>query len=130
MYHHISIGVENLDRAAAFYAVSLAPLGYVRLWQDAGGAGYGPEGFKGAAPFTIVQSGADAKPPGQGFHIAFSAPNHEAVDRFHAAALGAGGIDEGKPGIREHYAPDYYAAFVFDPDGHRIEAVVYPPPKN
>jgi hypothetical protein len=62
-------------------------------------------------------------------HIAFAAPSHEAVDRFHASALSAGSVDEGKPGIREDYAPDHYAAFVFDPGGHRVEAVVYPPPR-
>lgn len=128
MYHHLSIGVEDLDRAAAFYDASLAPLNYVRLWRNAKGVGYGPKGFKGEAPFAIVQSGTKGVPVKAGFHIAFAAPSHEAVDRFHVAALGTGGIDEGKPGIREHYAPDYYAAFVFDPDGHRIEAVVYPPP--
>ena len=99
----------------------------MRLWRNAKGVGYGPEGFKGEAPFAIVQFGPEAKCPGRGFHIAFAAPSHEAVERFHAAALSAGGIDEGKPGIRENYAFNYYAAFVFDPDGHRIEAVVYPP---
>jgi catechol 2,3-dioxygenase-like lactoylglutathione lyase family enzyme len=130
VYHHVSIGVESLDRAAAFYDASLAPLGYVRLWRNTVSAGYGPHGFKGEAPFAVVQVGPEAKRPGRGFHIAFDAPSHEAIDRFHASALSAGGVDEGKPGIRENYAPNYYAAFVSDPDGHRLEAVVYPPPAD
>jgi catechol 2,3-dioxygenase-like lactoylglutathione lyase family enzyme len=75
--------------------------------------------------FAIVLASADAKPPGKGFHLALVAPNREAVDRFHAAALDSGGVDEGAPGIRENYDPGYYAAFVRDPDGHRLEAVVH-----
>jgi len=123
MFHHLSLGVPDLDRAAAFYDAVMAPLGYVRLSRSARSACYGPEGFTGEAPFALLLHGADARAPGPGFHLAFAAPSHEAVDRFHAAALAAGGIDEGPPGIREHYAPDYYAAFVRDPDGHRLEAV-------
>ena len=105
MFDHISIGVENLEGAAAFYDAALAALG--------------------EAPFAIIQHGADAKSPGPGFHIAFRAPTREAVDRFHAAALSTGGVDEGPPGIRESYDPGYYAAFVRDLDGHRVEAVVH-----
>ncbi len=125
MFHHLSVGVSSLDRAAAFYEPTLAALGYVRLWRNARGAGFGPEGFEGEAPFAIVEHGAEASPPGPGAHIAFAAPSQEAVDRFHAAAVRAGGVDEGPPGIRAHYDPAYYAAFVRDPDGHRIEAVVF-----
>ena len=62
--------------------------------------------------------------PGAGFHLAFSAPSRAAVDAFHQAALRVGGQDDGKPGLRPDYGPDYYAAFLIDPDGHRIEAVV------
>jgi len=125
VFDHLSVGVENLDRAAIFYDASLAPLGYVRLWRNARSAGYGPEGFKGQAPFAILESGPEAKSPGRGFHIAFVARSREAVDRFHAAALSAGGVDEGQPGIRENYDPGYYAAFVRDLDGHRLEAVLH-----
>jgi catechol 2,3-dioxygenase-like lactoylglutathione lyase family enzyme len=125
VFDHISVGVADLDRAATFYDAALAPLGYVRLWRASRGVGYGPEGFRGEAPFAIVDGGAEAKAPGRGFHIAFAAPGREAVDRFHAAALSAGGIDEGPPGIRENYDPGYYAAFVRDLDGHRLEAVVH-----
>jgi catechol 2,3-dioxygenase-like lactoylglutathione lyase family enzyme len=125
LFDHLSLGVEDLDRAAAFYDAALGALGYVRLWRAARAVGYGPEGFEGEAPFAIVATGAEAKAPGKGFHVAFAAPSREAVDRFHAAALGTGGIDEGPPGIRENYDPGYYAAFVRDPDGHRVEAVVH-----
>lgn len=128
LFHHMSLGVESLDRAVAFYDAALTALGYVRLWHKGRAAGYGPAGFEGEAPFAIIQHGADAKPPGRGFHLAFRAPSHVAVDRFHAAALAAGGVDEGPPGIREHYHPTYYAAFVRDPDGHRLEAVVFDGP--
>ncbi|WP_437821550.1 VOC family protein [Sorangium sp. So ce1078] len=125
MFDHVSLGVENLDRAAEFYDACLAPLGYVRLCRNARSVGYGPEGYEAEAPFAIVEAGAEAKGPGRGFHVAFVAPSREAVDRFHAAALGNGGIDEGPPGIRENYDPGYYASFVRDPDGHRLEAVLH-----
>lgn len=128
MFDHISIGVESLERAVAFYDAVLAPLGYVRLWLNARAAGYGPEGFEGEAPFAILGVGAEQKPPGRGFHLAFAAPSREAVNRFHAAALSAGGVDEGGPGIRENYDPGYYAAFVRDLDGHRLEAVLHERP--
>jgi catechol 2,3-dioxygenase-like lactoylglutathione lyase family enzyme len=125
VFHHLSLGVADLGRAAAFYDAALPALGYACLWRKERAIGYGPVGFEGEAPFAIIQHGADAKPPGSGFHLAFRAPSHEAVDRFHAAAVAAGGVDEGSPGIREHYDPTYYAAFVRDPDGHRLEAVVF-----
>lgn len=125
MFDHISLGVESLDRAVAFYDAVLAPLGYVRLWRTARAAGYGPEGFEGEAPFAIIGFGPEAKPPAPGLHLAFAAPSREAVDRFHAAALSASGVDEGRPGIRENYDPGYYAAFVRDLDGHRLEAVLH-----
>jgi catechol 2,3-dioxygenase-like lactoylglutathione lyase family enzyme len=125
LYDHVSIGVDDLERAAVFYDAVLGALGYVRLWRTARAAGYGPEGFEGEAPFAIVHGGDEVSPPGRGFHIAFRASSRDAVDRFHAAALATGGIDEGPPGIREHYDPGYYAAFVRDPDGHRLEAVLH-----
>jgi catechol 2,3-dioxygenase-like lactoylglutathione lyase family enzyme len=128
IYHHISLGVADLERAAAFYDAALAPLGLVRLTQNYRSVCYGPAGFEGEAPFAIIAHGVEAKPPGAGFHMAFAAPSHDAIDRFHAAAIANGGTDEGAPGIRENYAPDYYAAFVRDPDGHRLEVVVYKTP--
>jgi catechol 2,3-dioxygenase-like lactoylglutathione lyase family enzyme len=123
VFDHLSLGVESLDRAAAFYDASLAPLGYVRLWRTERAVGYGPEGFEGEAPFALIQSTPEGIAADRSFHLAFVAPDREAVDRFHAAALSAGGVDDGKPGVRESYDAGYYAAFVRDPDGHRLEAV-------
>ncbi len=125
VFDHVSLGVADLDRAASFYDACLAPLGYVRLWRVARAVGYGPEGYAAEAPFALVDGGADARAPGRGAHVAFVAPSREAVDAFHAAALATGGTDEGPPGIRENYDPGYYAAFVRDPDGHRLEAVLH-----
>jgi catechol 2,3-dioxygenase-like lactoylglutathione lyase family enzyme len=127
VFDHLSIGVADLDRAAAFYDAVMAALGHVRLTQNPRHVAYGPPGFTGEPPFAILLGGADARSPGRGAHLAFSAPDRAAVDRFHAAALATGGTDEGAPGIRANYNPGYYAAFVRDPDGHRLEAVVHEP---
>jgi len=128
VFHHISLGVADLARAAAFYDAALAPLGLVRIFENPRAVCYGPPGFEGEAPFAILGKGSDARAPGVGFHMAFAAPSHEAVHQFHAAAIAAGGTDEGPPGTRENYSPDYYTAFVRDLDGHRLEAVVYKQP--
>src|SRR4051794_37504555 len=103
VFDHLAIGVKDLARAAAFYDACLAPLGLVRLGGNARCVTYGPPGFKGEAPFAIIQHGADARPPGLGFHLAFAAKNREAVDGFYAGALSAGGVDDGPPGIRHNY---------------------------
>ena len=123
MLHHISFAVADLARSAAFYDAALAPLGYVRVWTDATAVGYGVPG--GGDKFAIKARGKQAQVPGPGFHLAFAAPSREAVGAFHAAALANGGRDNGPPGLRPQYAPDYYAAFVFDPDGYRVEAVLH-----
>ncbi len=125
LFDHISVGVVDLERSTEFYDAALAPLGLVQLWRNARAAGYGPEGFEGEAPFAVIQFGDGAKPPAPGFHLAFIAKTRDAVDSFHAAGIRAGGVDDGPPGIRENYDPGYYAAFVCDPDGHRIEAVLH-----
>lgn len=122
MLHHISLGVADLQRAAVFYDAALGALGYVRVWTDATAIGYGPPG--GGDKLAIKQRGADAVAPGPGFHVAFAAPDCESVARFHAVALQHGGRDNGPPGLRPHYGPDYHAAFIIDPDGHAIEAVI------
>ena len=106
------------------------PSSSLRLWRTARAAGYGPPGFQGEAPFAIIELGAEAKAPEPGLHIALAAPSREAVDAFHRAALSAGGTDDGPPGIRENYDPGYYAAFVIDPDGHRLEAVLHERPPS
>lgn len=128
MLHHLSFGVSDLDVSARFYDAVLGALGWVRIWQDlrpgeSGQAvGYGPPG--GGDRFAIKQQSASVQVAGPGFHLAFAAPSREAVHRFHEAALASGGMDDGPPGLRPHYGPDYYAAFVRDPDGWRIEAVI------
>jgi catechol 2,3-dioxygenase-like lactoylglutathione lyase family enzyme len=125
MLHHLSFAVARLDRSAVFYDAALAALGYVRVWTAPNEIGYGRAG--GGDKFAIKLRAGPVVAPGIGFHVAFSAPTREAVDRFHAAAMQHGGGDDGRPGLRPHYGPDYYAAFVIDPDGYRIEAVISDP---
>lgn len=122
MIEHISMGVPDLSRAGEFYDAILAPLGYVRLFTNQRSIGYALPGATDES-FAILAAGERARPPGEGWHVAFKAPTHEAVDAFHAAALRHGASDEGGPGLRPSGGPTYYAAFVRDPDGHRLEAV-------
>ncbi|UTH75947.1 VOC family protein [Chromobacterium sp. IIBBL 290-4] len=124
MLHHLSLGVADLDRARHFYDAALLELGFVPVWSHEEAAGYGEPG--GGDRLALMRE-PDAAPPGPGFHLALAAPNREAVDRFHAAALAHGGRDNGAPGLRPHYGAHYYAAFVIDPDGHHIEAVINRP---
>src|SRR5437868_14335559 len=116
MLGHVSFGVSDLDRSVAFYDAALAPLGLTRVWTNPNGAGYGYPG--GGDLLAIKKQSAPVRPPGPGFHLAFNARTHIAVDAFHSEALRAGGTDNGAPGLRPDYSPDYYAAFVIDPDGH------------
>jgi catechol 2,3-dioxygenase-like lactoylglutathione lyase family enzyme len=131
LLHHLSFGVADLRRSAAFYDAALGALGFVRVWSDFdGGAndqavGYGREG--GGDKFAIKQRTGTPIAAPAGFHLAFSAADRDAVHRFHAAALAHGGRDNGAPGPRPHYGPHYYAAFVIDPDGYHVEAVVDTP---
>lgn len=121
MLGHLSFGVDDLDRAAAFYDAILAPLGYVRVWTSPHAVGFGAPG--GGDKLALFARPGQVAAPGPGFHLAFDAPSREAVDGFHAAGVAAGGADEGAPGLRPHYAASYYAAFVRDPDGYKLEAV-------
>ena len=122
MLGHLSFGVDDLERSASFYDKILAPLGYVRLWTTPGRAvGFGEEG--GQDRLALFAKPGEAAAPGPGFHLALIAPSREAVDAFHAAALAGGAKDGGAPGLRPHYGPNYYAAFVIDLDGHKLEAV-------
>ena len=118
---HLSLGVADLARAAHFYEEILRPLGCVRVWRHEHAVGFGEAG-RGDKLALFARPG-EARPPGPGFHLAFNAPSRAAVDAFHAAAISAGGVDAGAPGPRPHYGPAYYAAFVIDPDGHKLEAV-------
>jgi catechol 2,3-dioxygenase-like lactoylglutathione lyase family enzyme len=122
MLHHLSFGVSDLGRAAAFYDAVLAPLGYVRVWSHEAEVGYGRAGGEDNFALKLVREGLSI--PGPRFHLAFSARSHEEIDLFHAAALKHGGQDDGLPGIWPDYGPHYYAAFVIDPDGYPIEAVI------
>lgn len=116
--------MRDLDRAQAFYDAALEPLGFVRLWRTAQGVGYGPPNPSGDEKLALFlkADGEVALAAGPGFHLALVAPTAEAVDAFHAAAVANGGRDDGRPGLRPHYGKTYYAAFVFDPDGHKLEA--------
>jgi len=119
MLDHISIGVRDIKRARSFYDAALKPLGYACVSDYGTMLGYG-------AQQAALWVGETKKPvpadPESGLHVCFSAPTRASVDTFHAAALKAGGRDNGKPGIRADYGPNYYAAFVVDPDGYRLEA--------
>ena len=123
MLHHLSFAVSDLERAARFYDAVLAALGYARVWTAPDAIGYGAAG--GGDAFAIKACAVAVRPPGTRFHLAFAAVTRQAVDRFHAIALNHGGRDDGVPGLRPQYGPTYYAAFVVDPDGYRIEAVVH-----
>jgi len=125
LLHHISIGVADLQAMARFYDAALSPLGQVRVWDGPQSIGYGFPGQGDKLLLNLRDAGAHA--PGAGFHLAFGAESREAVDRFHAQALAHGGTDNGAPGLRAHYGQNYYAAFVVDPEGHRIEAVINEP---
>lgn len=118
MYDHIGLRVQNLDSSVRFYETVLAPLGGLLTGRDSTYAGFGPS--KEASVLWLHLH--TAKSTG-GTHVAFQAPNRAAVDRFHREGLSAGGRDNGAPGVRADYSPNYYAAFLLDPDGNNVEAV-------
>ncbi len=130
MLDHVGFAVSDISRSRSFYEAALAPLGISLIMdippeqnaQGGGGRalGLGTEG----KPFFWI---ADNQRVGEGTHVAFEADSRATVDAFHRAALAAGGRDNGAPGLRPHYHPNYYAAFVFDPDGFNIEAVCHKP---
>jgi catechol 2,3-dioxygenase-like lactoylglutathione lyase family enzyme len=120
MLSHVSVGVTDLQRALRFYDAVLAPLGYRRVYTGPISAGWGTAD---SAESFAAKLQARPPAPGPGFHVAFVAPDRQAVHTFHAVALANGGDDEGPPGPRLHYGETYYAAFVCDPDGTRLEAV-------
>ncbi len=124
MIDHVSIPVDDFERAAAFYDAVLATLGYRRLKEREGAIGIGFEpGFP--PEFWILQRAHDgAASAGIGLHISFRAASREQVHSFHQAALAQGGTDAGAPGPRPHYTAGFYGAFAFDPEGYKIEAVV------
>ncbi len=116
---HVTVGVSDLQRSRLFYARALLPLGFAEIgsWSDA--AQEIAFGLEEADDFAISTRYGIGAP----VHVAFAADRREQVDAFYAAAIAGGGRDNGQPGPRPGYAPDYYGAFVLDPDGHNIEAV-------
>jgi catechol 2,3-dioxygenase-like lactoylglutathione lyase family enzyme len=120
---HVSLGVRDLARATAFYAAALKPLGYVCDYAGEDMAGFGAPGRPQLWLGPYEAGDRRASGPAAGAHIAFRAASRADVDAFHAAALKAGAKDNGAPGLRPQYDPDYYGAFVTDLDGHHIEAV-------
>ena len=121
MLSHVSLGVSDLARATTFYDAVMAALGFQRVWTAEKGVGYGPSAAEEG--LTLFRQTGPIRAPGPGFHLALNAPDRRAVDRFHAAGLAHGGTDNGAPGLRLHYSPSYYAAFIIDADGHHLEAV-------
>ena len=126
MIDHIGFPVSDYERAKTFYAKALAPLGYsivMEVTQQTGHDSAAGFGVNGKPDFWIGGEGGLKKP----LHVAILARDRAAVDAFYEAAMAGGGRDNGAPGIRAHYHPNYYGAFVLDPDGHNIEAVCHAP---
>jgi catechol 2,3-dioxygenase-like lactoylglutathione lyase family enzyme len=119
MIDHVSIGVRDVSAAKRFYTAALEPLGYRCLSESDSSLGYGREAISYWVNAATRPVQADKQ---SGLHFCFAAPTRESVRGFYAAALGAGGKDNGQPGLRKDYGPNYYAAFIVDPDGYRIEA--------
>jgi catechol 2,3-dioxygenase-like lactoylglutathione lyase family enzyme len=118
MIDHLGLEVRDYRRSKDFYLAALAPLGYELMREfEARVGGFGREG----KPSFWIREGE----PAAGIHVAFGARDTDTVDAFYAAAIGAGGEDNGAPGLRTHYHPGYYGAFVRDPDGNNVEAVFH-----
>jgi catechol 2,3-dioxygenase-like lactoylglutathione lyase family enzyme len=119
---HVSVAVSDLAAASRFYEAALTPLGYAKLEDRPATVGFG----KRYAEFWINLRTPSPVAPSSGAHVALRATSTAAVDAFHAAALAAGGASDGPPGLRPQHGESYYAAFIRDPDGNRIEAVTFP----
>ncbi len=116
MIDHVGLEVRDYRRSKDFYAAALAPLGFELAMEfDDRVGGFARDG----KPWFWIREGE----PAAGIHVAFTAPDTDTVDAFYAAAMAAGGGDNGEPGLRTHYHPGYYGAFVHDPDGNNVEAV-------
>ena len=127
VFSHLTVGSSDMDRSVRFYDAVLAPVGLVRLKSFRAASGYGPKDFAGInLPFWILRPhDRKAASAGNGVTVAFTVPSRAAVDAFHGAALANGGTDDGPPGLRTHYHPDYYGAYVRDPEGNKICAVCH-----
>lgn len=128
MFDHIGVVVSDFARSKAFYARALAPIGHSRVVEIRVDDGLEPcAGFCHEDGSDLwIREGVPTRP----LHIAFRVGSRAAVDAFHAAALAAGGVDNGGPGLRPRYHPNYYGAYVLDPDGHNIEAVCHDAPEG
>jgi len=124
MFSHVTVGTNDFDRSVAFYDHVMATLGQKQLFSVDGAAAYG-EDMKSPKTFVVYPFDKGKATPGNGMHIAYLAPSRAAVDAFHAAALDMGGSSEGEPGLRAHYHPNYYGAYVRDPDGNKLQAVCH-----
>ncbi len=122
---HITLGTNDYSKASTFYDAVLKPLGFSRQPKPADKPLM--YAVNGEMPHLYVYKPYDGEPAtwGNGTHVAFTAPSREAVDQFHSLAITNGGTDEGAPGLREHYGPNYYAAYVRDIDGNKLQAVCY-----
>jgi catechol 2,3-dioxygenase-like lactoylglutathione lyase family enzyme len=120
MIDHVILTVSDSAKSKAFYLAALEPLGYEVVMEFGSGVGFGVSG----KPDFWIHQADPVRPP---VHVAFASNDRSTVDRFWQAALAAGGRDNGAPGLRPHYHPNYYGAFVFDPDGNNIEAVCHRP---
>lgn len=127
MLDHIGFSVSNMKVSRIFYEMALKPLGIAPVMEvtpEMTGTSESHVGFGAGRPFFWIGTGGKVS---AGTHVAFAAENRRIVDEFYAAAMAAGGRDNGKPGLRPHYHENYYGAFVLDPDGNNIEAVCHSP---
>ena len=123
MLDHLSLAVTDLERSAGFYDAVLGALGYIRVFESEIAIGYAPPGVRDD-PFAIRRAAGAVAPP-QAMHVAFTASSRDAVIRFHEAVVALGVEPDGRPELHPQYGPNYFAAFVSDPDGYRIEAVYH-----
>ena len=123
MFSHITLGTNDWDKARPFWVAVMEVLEHPILFERPGGIAFG----KAIGPKTFIGPPFDGAParPGNGGHVAFLVDSRATVDAFHAAALASGGSDEGAPGLRPHYHPNYYGAYVRDPDGNKLQAVCH-----
>jgi catechol 2,3-dioxygenase-like lactoylglutathione lyase family enzyme len=125
MFSHVTLGTNDWPRARPFWIAVMEVLGHPVLMEFPGGIAFGLA--TGSKTFIVPPFDGAAAAAGNGVHVAYAVPSRAQVDAFHAAALAHGGSDEGPPGLRAHYHPNYYGAYVRDPDGNKLQAVCHSP---